>query len=310
MKRFLTIAFLVITTLPGLCDGTQTLIQWRGWRIQSNENLAIARKHTSYPLTYLVDSDPSTAWVFSGTKKGMKKGAYYEGADPNHQWIQIDGSAVIDSVWVMNGYNRSPELFKRNNRIVQVKLFVNGKPVKIANLSDEMGWHKISMPRQPVYSLKLVFTGVRKGKDNDTCISELALYDGAQKVDMHLPKMVLFSPGQNTAQDWYIVTLSGQKVIYWASDNSWKWSPSKRRIAGIDYSKKNGIWIRAIDLDDGRTLYLKPLRTHAKSDFLMNDEWLKWKGDSEMVVDVTHIEGNIKDGGAVESEYGIPITLE
>jgi hypothetical protein len=315
MKKLLISLIVMAACLPALAEGGwNTFIEWRGWRISSNEGLWAGHKHTAYPLTYLVDGDPNTAWVFSGTEAAVKDYKYYH-HEPYHQWIEIDGHAYADSIRIMNGYNRSPELFARNNRITQIKLIINDKTVKTVDLSDKMGWHEISFPRRLCHSIKLVFTGIRKGSDNDTCISELALYDMGTKIDFALPKMVLYSTGETGDADAFdnnfIMTASGKIVFRMDDDTLPVWSPSRRRIAFADSRKSGEIWIRIVDVAEGRSICYKQLATLSKDDYIAVPDDMKWVGETTFLVDVAHPTGRTgKHGGDEETSYTRKIRID
>ncbi len=287
-----------------LAEGWDTFVEWRGWNISSNEGLWAGRKHTAYPLTYLVDGDPNTAWVFSGIQAGAKDYSYYH-PGPYHQWIQFDGRVYADRLSIMNGYNRSKKLFQRNNRITQINLIINEEPVKTVVLADRMGWHDISFPRQLCRSIRLVFTGVQKGPDNDTCISEVVLHDRGKKIDFGLPKMVLLSPGEVGDADWidnyYIATVSGKIAFGVDGETLPAWSPSHRRIAFPDSKQSGGVWIRIVDLVEGRSIYYKRLAVLSKNDYILGLDDMKWTGETVLSVEITHPTGR-KDNNGEEIE--------
>jgi hypothetical protein len=172
-------------------DYAATNIEWKGWQIASSENLYAGRIHRSYPLTYLLDGGPRTAWVFSG------KGKCKDGSWNSRYALEIrpDKPVIMDRIRLMNGYNKSRELFFKNDRVIQIRLTINGEKVKTATLADTMGWHEVAFPRQAVNGLRIEFTGIRRGQIHDLCISELALYNGARKVEMHMPQAVMFTEG-------------------------------------------------------------------------------------------------------------------
>ncbi len=193
MNKLLLIALVAVVTTPGLCDGTATLISWPGWTCSSTEDLSLGRKHTSFPLTYLFDNDPATAWVFSGTGKHAETGRTGFAIDLSRD--EGERAVIVDGIWIMNGYNKSRELFARNNRITELQVYVNWKLVKTVALADSMGWHKISIPQQPVKDMALRFTKFARGRDDDVCVSEIALYDRGKKVGLKMPKAVEFTEG-------------------------------------------------------------------------------------------------------------------
>ena len=66
MRKLTLTVILLFIAIPAFCSTTGTFIQWPGWCVESTESLYIGRKHTSFPLTYSIDNNPATAWVYSG----------------------------------------------------------------------------------------------------------------------------------------------------------------------------------------------------------------------------------------------------
>lgn len=278
MKKLIIAAILFVTALPAMCDGTGTLIEWPGWSVTSNEDIYIGHKHTSFPLTYLLDDNPATSWVFSGTGKhdtSEEAGfALTIARDPDMDPVEADG------LWIMNGYNKSPELFKRNNRIIQLKLYVNETYLKTVALADAMGWHKISIPKQPLWNVKLKFTKFAKGKDNDVCVSELALYDGGKKIDLKMPKAVIYTPGSDCGdgQEFYLIDRTGKRLAEDSSEYRCReWSKSGRYIAGVEGSK---LWVA--DAMAGKVIMRKPLGSGSEPYVTQ----LRWQGEHFVVATI------------------------
>jgi hypothetical protein len=195
MKRPITL--LILLTVPGVvrADYVPTSLSWPGWTVSSSENLYAGRRHTSYPLVYMLDGDPKTAWVFSGTGKVEDEPARWR--SPYTVRIEAEKPFSVDGLRLMNGYNKSVEVFQRNDRIVQVRVSLDGTPVKTTALADSMGWHTVSLPRRRVRQVTIELTGIKRGPDKDVCLSELELMDGGKRVDMHVPKVVLYNHGSD-----------------------------------------------------------------------------------------------------------------
>jgi len=178
-----TTMFLVLVGTSGLAlaDHVNTGISIPGWSIETSENLYLGSTHTSYPLLNLIDGRPETAWVFSGKK--ISEQSEESGAKEYGITITPDKPVLIDGLRLMNGYNKSEQVFHNNDRIVEIKVYdsssLNWTPkeslVKTAILSDKMGWHSITLPRRKYESLTIVFSGIRKGPESDICVSELQL---------------------------------------------------------------------------------------------------------------------------------------
>ncbi len=200
MRSTICAAVLLLCCALARADYAPTSISWmepgckQGWIISSNEDLWVGRTHTSYPLTYLVDDDPATAWVFSGKDR---YGTRQYNPFHHHPGLGIEAKrpVALDSIALMNGYNKSPELFAKNDRITKVRLYSGETRIASADLPDEMGWHTIHFPRQKVRQLRIEFVRIERGTIDDICVSGLALWDGENRVDMHMPKVVKFTEG-------------------------------------------------------------------------------------------------------------------
>lgn len=255
--KFILFAILILSALPALCDGTDTLIQWPGWTVSSTECIDYGHKHTSFPLTNLFDDNQDTAWVFSGLGVGWdgKAGEFALTLERS----ECRGPVFADSIWIMNGYNKSQKLFLRNNRIIQLKLHINERFIKTVTLNDSMGWHKISIPRQSIKEIVLHFTKFQKGRDNDICISELALYNGSEKINFKMPRTVIYTPGSECGcgQAWYAVNWDGKRIASNDTEGLPRWSPNGKHVAGFSQNSQN-IWrLWVIDGINGRVIYDK-----------------------------------------------------
>lgn len=276
MRGVVMLLLLVWVRLPAFADYVPTQIRWAGWRVASSENLYAGRVHTGYPLTYLLDGNPRTAWVFSGTGK-CKDGWHSRYALALSPMVK---PVVIDSVWLMNGYNKSRDAFLRNNRVVEVRLLVNAKKLKATALSDTMGWHRISVPRQEVRHLQLDFTRFKKGPDDDVCVSELAFYDRGRKIDMGMPKAVIFSPGSECGEgsNGYLMSHSGRVI---ARDGVGEggmavWSPNGRFVTSAEVvGGRHQLWVA--DGLKAQVIYRRKL-PHAEV------QGLQWRGNGRVEV--------------------------
>ena len=278
MNKPILIVLLILAALPALCNGTDTYIAWPGWQVSSTENLDAGHKHTSFPLTHMLDGNPATTWVFSGTGKRLD-------GSPSGYAITLarerDTKPVaMDGIWIMNGYNKSRKLFLRNNRIVQLKLYVNDVFLKTVTLSDSMGWHKISIPRKPIRSIKLEFTKFKRGRDDDICISEIALYDCGKKVDLKMPKAVEFTEGNGDCgcgQEFHVIDRAGKRLAGYDGQSPCIWSPSGRYVAAAPYGE---FWVA--DASIGKIIMR---RTLFKDGYVWT-EVDRWEGEHSVVVNV------------------------
>jgi hypothetical protein len=175
----------------------------------------------------------------------------------------------MSGIALMNGYNRRPDLFQRNDRIVEIVIEADGYVIKRARLSDKMGWHRVSFPRRQVRELRILFTGIRKGTgtDNDICISELALFDGTRKIEMAMPAAVLYLLSYCCGSDGYVLTRSGKVLAIGNNGEGYELTrgPSGRYLAGIG---KN-LWV--VDMQRARVVLQRKVPE--------SWQYLKWRSE-------------------------------
>jgi hypothetical protein len=267
-------------------DGRNLEIRWKGWRIETGEPFAKdTASRIEHPLTYLVDGDPNTAWMFHGRPKAERGWNPYfveflRPSEPGQ--AQEKGSPVaVDELWLMNGFNKSRELFLRNNRVVEVKLWVNWKPVKAVSVSDEMGWHKIAIPNggKGVVRLKLEFTRQARGTDNDLCLSELALYNKGRKLDFRLPPYVVYAGNSGgcccggMGNAYRFMTRAGRLEA--PRFGAHEWSPGGRFLASVSEAPRR-FEVHAWDTHTARAIYSHTLKRDPRHDW----GWtVGWQGD-------------------------------
>lgn len=297
IKRNLVMALLGLLAFCGraasACGTGPTSINWGTWRVSSSEKLYSGYVHTSYPLTYLFDDDPRTAWVFSGTGKCWRDGETGFWKSRYAVLITPVAPLEVDEVRIMNGYNRSRALFQRNNRVVQMKISADGaidgnggsssKLVKTVALKDSMGWHSVSIPRRRLQSLMLSFIGIKRGRDNDVCVSGIELYNRGRKIDMRMPKAVHFDAGgiddgcrpiAPYRKDSHLLSVRDNVPLV---RNDWyelgmQWSPSGRfACSSVEDSKGKSLWVA--DAEQGKVIYRAKMPV-VKNFYLTGVRWL------------------------------------
>ena len=133
----------------------------------------------SYKAEFANDLSYKTAWVEGKKDEGI--GEYLE-------YYFKNDSPRITEIIISNGYMKSEETWKNNNRVKKLKLYVNSVPFGILNLKDSrtdqyfevgtLGHNKNGTD----LILKLEILEVYKGsKYNDTAITEI-YFDG---IDVH-----------------------------------------------------------------------------------------------------------------------------
>ena len=133
----------------------------------------------SYKAEFANDLSYKTAWVEGKTDEGV--GEYLE-------YYFKNDSPRITEIIISNGYMKSEETWKNNNRVKKLKLYVNDAPFGILNLKDSRTDQYFSVgtlghnKNGTDLILKFEILEVYKGsKYNDTAITEI-YFDG---IDVH-----------------------------------------------------------------------------------------------------------------------------
>jgi hypothetical protein len=300
------LAVLVLSAAPARADYMPTQISWPGWRVSSSEDLFRGVRHTSYPLTHLFDGQANTAWVPSGKGKSM---VYKERTVLT---LAPDKPVSITSIRLMTGYNKSAELYAKNDRAAEIRITVNGdnhlgvgiddKPfTKTTRLKDSLGWHTVTVGGPKVRCLTIEVIQRHKGTTGDLCLSELELYNGDTRIDMHMPEAVRFTKGDECGCgiSYSIVRRDGTRLcgddggqlgegLY---DPSGAWSPSGRYIASVDYNEKHDTaQLCVVEASTGNILLRRTIPAYGSS--------IKWKTDQTVQVvydqDGTDLESHKK----------------
>ena len=133
----------------------------------------------SYKAEFANDLSYKTAWVEGKKDEGI--GEYLE-------YYFKNDSPRITEIIISNGYMKSEETWKNNNRVKKLKLYVNGVPFGILNLKDSrtdqyfavgtLGHNKNGTDLILKFEILEVYKGC---KYNDTAITEI-YFDG---IDVH-----------------------------------------------------------------------------------------------------------------------------
>ena len=133
----------------------------------------------SYKAEFANDLSYKTAWVEGKKDEGI--GEYLE-------YYFKNDSPRITEIIISNGYMKSEETWKNNNRVKKLKLYVNGVPFGVLNLKDSRTDQYFSVgtlghnKNGTDLILKFEILEVYKGsKYNDTAITEI-YFDG---IDVH-----------------------------------------------------------------------------------------------------------------------------
>lgn len=248
-KYLVGVACVVTAGGPARADGKAPQIEWPGWRLQSSEPFGleggsafVSRDgRVRFPMANLIDGDPSTAWVWRDVSPKVLRAhthLYPNGRAARFFTLQSKKPVVANELRIMSGYNRRPDLFHRNDRVVQIRISLDEKPIKTVALADRMGWHSVSLPPRAFRSLKIELVGIRKGAgaDNDICLSELALFNQGRKVSFGLPRSVVYTLSYCCGGTAYLLSRGGRVLSEATVGDGFDiaWSPSRRFLAGID----------------------------------------------------------------------------
>ncbi|MHB9107472.1 MAG: NADase-type glycan-binding domain-containing protein [Armatimonadota bacterium] len=195
MYRFLWLLLAVSLCLAARADGAFATVQWPGWLVETDEDYL----STQYPLANMLDGNPQTAWVFNKklSYKPAPGDAYRHGQGTELRLRTDDGRAVaIDGIGIINGYAKSAETYRKNNRIraitVDTRGFLpNGGAVTTLQLEDTPTLQKFALPPASIVRLSIAFTAVDPGPADDLCISELVLYHQGKPVHWGLTPIVV-----------------------------------------------------------------------------------------------------------------------
>jgi hypothetical protein len=134
---------------------------------------------TTYTAGKANDLSYKTAWVEG--EKGAGIGAYLE-------YYFKNKSPRITHIIIANGYQKSADAWRHNNRVAQLRLLVNGKPAGILNLQDSktdqtfevgtLGHNKDGSDLILKFEIAAVYPGE---KYDDTAITEI-YFEG---IDVH-----------------------------------------------------------------------------------------------------------------------------
>ncbi len=153
-----------------------------------------------YGCCYYENGGPDSIWCSSSSSETLKADniseesldlAWAEGKEGSGvgEWIafrMIENAWPMEKLIIYNGYQKDIGLWKRNNRVRHLKLYVDGKPAAILNLEDVTNGQEFDVSswfkqREKPYFIKLEILSIYKGeKHDDTVISEI-IFDGPSK---------------------------------------------------------------------------------------------------------------------------------
>src|SRR4030042_1315336 len=98
-----------------------------------------------YDANQMADGDIRTAWIASN---GL--GEWFEftfTAEGFHPDIPLDNQRTgVDSLYIMNGYDKSSQHWRDHARIHKLEMSIDGKPVAVITLKDDHRPQHVALP--------------------------------------------------------------------------------------------------------------------------------------------------------------------
>ena len=119
----------------------------------------------SYGAANLFDASTGTAWVEGASGNGIG------------EWITIEFEMQrrVKSIHVQNGYQKSPDIFAKNNRVRQLRVLFSGGESQIFILEDRLSAQLLTLrPAVSAHWMQFIIDDVWAGnKYTDTAITKL-----------------------------------------------------------------------------------------------------------------------------------------
>lgn len=251
--RALTL-FLLSVLMCAAASASPSSVWWPAWTISSSEELSGGIEYSkngytpSFPLSFLFDNDPQTAWVYSAKSREFYSPFH------NRYAIQLKPAKPIsiDGLRLMNGQNANRARFLSNKRVTKIRVTMEVGKAKIVRtfaLPDTMGFHNVSLPRRQITSLMIEFIGLKNGNgDNDLCVSELQLTSRGQKINMQMPRAVMFFDGTE-GDSGALFLLRGSEMLDGIARDAGggdEWSRNGRYVSGVavgEVNRPDYLWV-------------------------------------------------------------------
>ncbi len=148
--------------LPGLGKAVVT---------SSSQYISSEGKETEFDVRNLFDGSLQTAWCEGKSND-----------DGVGEWVNLSFEEYITmhGVGIVNGYAKSETNYKNNNRVASLRVVGDsGGPEITVELKDEIYDYQNDLgeggPIITGKNIKFFINGVHKGKDSDTCMSEIKI---------------------------------------------------------------------------------------------------------------------------------------
>ncbi|WP_461207805.1 NADase-type glycan-binding domain-containing protein [Clostridium sp. DL1XJH146] len=156
---------LLVNEESSITEGSPDYVIWDRVRASS----ILEASSSTYVAENVLDWDSSTAWV-----EGDK-------ADGEGEWIKLecDHEIEFNVISIMNGYNKSEDIYYKNNRVKTIEIELSDGSKTTIDLSDEFGCYNYITFDNTIKtkSIKISILDVYYGtKYSDTCISSIEVY--------------------------------------------------------------------------------------------------------------------------------------
>ena len=113
---------------------------------------------THYDAAQMEDGECTTAWVAKGGPGEWFEFTFSpEGLHPD--FCANDQRTGVDSLYIINGYNKTAEIWHDHARVRTLEMSVDGHPVALITLKDDSRPQHVALPRTPLRpGMKFRFT--------------------------------------------------------------------------------------------------------------------------------------------------------
>ena len=271
----LAIIFLVFVLYTGFAQQQATIAA-----LSATSELRDGENPDRYSAMNAFDGDPLTAWVEGKEDAGIAETIT----------LQLDNEITFDHIEVMPGFF-DERWWSANNRVRAINIgFHNGSAATLV-FSDEMTPQKKNIgsitTTKLTFKILEIFSGTRW---NDTCIAEIRLYQGGERIDLEVKAYVepkanpgFLIPLGSRGFDW-IDFEGGQRTRISSSGRNSLLSPDWKWIAFIDDDlnrrKKNSIYIADTNGSNIQNLTEKAKLGFPEIDYRI----IRWSSDSRALV--------------------------
>ncbi len=156
--------------LPSPSFGGETCLDQRngaGGGVPCVSSILDAQKGNQYGPDNLFDDNPATAWVEGSEGDGVGEAVIIRFPEPR----------TVSKLDILNGYNKSRDIFSKNNRVRTIVVVDSAGGRNEVQLSDNGNWQSISLDNSNLLSWIMIEidTVYRGSKYRDTAISELRI---------------------------------------------------------------------------------------------------------------------------------------